>query len=244
VIEGETHVPKRLGTSAGDRSLSQQRRLRRPVHASLILFGRLLFGWPMYLLFGTTGGPERGTTSHFWPFKPFSGALFGRRWNRRVLGSSAGVLCALAVLVGWAIAAGNPMVPLALYAGPYLVCNAWLVTYTWMQHTNHDIPHYDQTEWSFVRGAFCSVDRPYGVVFDTLHHRIGSTHVAHHLNAGIPHYRAKAATAAIADAFPEFYRYDPTPVPVALWRASDDCVAVGKSTDGWRFGRRGEVPLG
>jgi len=33
----------------------------------------------------------------------------------------------------------------------------------------------------YTKGAFLTIDRPYGAVFDFLHHRIGSTHVAHHV---------------------------------------------------------------
>ena len=124
---------------------------------------------------------------------------------------------------------------MALYGGPLLVVNAWVVAYTWMQHTDTDIPHYDDDEWSFVRGAFCTVDRPYGTVADFLHHRIGSTHVAHHLDPKIPHYRAKVATDAIAAAYPELYRFDETPAAKALWRIARDCHVVTKTPDGWRF---------
>jgi Cu+-exporting ATPase len=72
-------------------------------------------------------------------------------------------------------------------------------------------------------------------LLDLLHHRIGSTHVAHHIDHRIPHYRAQRATDAIREAFPEWYRFDPTPIPVALWRVGRDCVAVAESGDGWRF---------
>ena len=58
-----------------------------------------------------------------------------------------------------------------------------------------------------------TIDRPYGKIFDFLHHRIGSTHVVHHIDCTIPHYRAKAATEAIKETFPDHYLYDPTPLP-------------------------------
>jgi omega-6 fatty acid desaturase (delta-12 desaturase) len=123
----------------------------------------------------------------------------------------------------------------ALYLGPYLVCNAWLVAYTWLHHTSADTPHYDDADWTYVRGAFCSIDRPYGRVLDLVHHHIGSTHVAHHLFARIPHYHAVEATEAIKAAYPELYRYDPTPIPRALWQVSKECVAVTETPDGWRY---------
>ena len=233
--EGETHVPKAVGTQQGDRNASTGRRVGTTLHAAGTVVGRLLIGWPAYLLFGATGGSVRGTTNHFWPYKPFSEALFGDRWKKKVLLSAAGVIVMLGVLATWAVAAGSIWPVVALYGGPYLVNNMWLVGYTWLQHTDVDVPHYDADEWSFVRGAFCSIDRPYGRVFDLLHHRIGSTHVAHHLDPKIPHYNAAEATDAIKEAFPDLYVYDPTPVPVALWRVARECHIVAPTDDGWRF---------
>ena len=195
---------------------------------------RLGIGWPSYLLIGATGGDERGITNHFWPSKPFSQALFPDRWKAKVKWSSVGVLVTVAILIAWAIVA-SPWQVLALYVGPYVVVNGWLVTYTWLQHTDADIPHYGEDEWSFVRGAFCSVDRPYGPIVDFLHHRIGTTHVAHHLDAKIPHYHAAEATAAIKAAFPDLYRYNPTPIRKALWDVAKNCHVVEPTNDGWQF---------
>ena len=89
-----------------------------------------------------------------------------------------------------------------------------------------DVPHFTGSNWSYIKGAFMSIDRPYGPIFDFLHHRIGSTHVVHHIDCTIPHYRALAATKAVEKAFPEHYLYDPTPLPEALWRISTKCIAV------------------
>ena len=232
--EGETHVPRAEGTKRANRLMSARRRLGPRTHGALTITARLGIGWPSYLLVGSTGGPERGVTNHFWPARPFSSALYPGRWPRKVLLSSVGVAGVIVLLAGWAWTAG-PIVVVAVYLLPYLVCNAWLVAYTWLQHTDTDVPHYDAEEWSFVRGAFCSVDRPYGRVINFLHHRIGSTHVAHHFDARIPHYNARAATKAIADAFPDLYRFDPTPIPRAMWRIARECHVVAPTDDGWRY---------
>lgn len=233
VTEGETHVPKRITTPRGLRTLAARGKLGANTHGVFTLASRLGFGWPLYLLFGLTGGPERGVTNHFWPSRPFSQALFPDRWKRKVRWSSVGVLVMLSVLLWWAIA-GSAMQMLALYVGPYIIVNGWLVSYTWLQHTDTDIPHYDD-DWSFVRGAFCSVDRPYGPIADLLHHRIGTTHVAHHLDAKIPHYNAALATEAISKAFPHLYRYNPTPIRRALWNVAKNCHVVAETNDGWQF---------
>ncbi len=237
LVDGETHVPKVEGTRAGDRSDATGRRVGERVHAVLTLVGRLVFGWPLYLLVGATGGSGRGVTNHFYAGRPFDGDLFPGRWQRRVLYSTAGVAATLAALVGWAVAAGSIVPVLALYVGPYLVCNAWVVAYTWLQHTDVDIPHYSGENWNYVRGAFTSVDRPYRRVIDRLHHRIGTTHVAHHLEAKIPHYHAAEATEALALAFPAHYRYDDTPVVKALWRVARRCHVVAPRDDGWSYRR-------
>lgn len=87
-----------------------------------------------------------------------------------------------------------------------------------------------------MKGALTTIDRPYGPVFDFLHHKIGSTHVAHHLNHTIPHYHAEEATAALRAAFPQFYLYDPTPILQATWRVGRDCTAAAqKPTGEWVF---------
>ncbi len=235
LTDGETHVPKRIDQSAGYRAVNARKSLGGTLHASLGIAGRLLFGWPVYLLTGATGGPDRGMTNHFWPFAPFSNALFPARWARKVVASAVGVLAVLALLAGWAVAVGSVVPVLVLYVGPYLVCNAWLVAYTWLHHTGSDTPHYEGDDWSFVRGAFCSIDRPYGRFLDLAHHHIGSTHAAHHLFARIPHYHAVEATEAIRTHYPDLYRFDPTPIPKALWKAANECVAVTPTDDGWRY---------
>lgn len=45
------------------------------------------------------------------------------------------------------------------YGIPYLAVNHWLVMITYLQHTDPSLPHYDATEWNFVRGALCTMDR-------------------------------------------------------------------------------------
>jgi len=233
LTDGETHVPLRADTAPGKRSLAWRRRLGTRLHATLNIAGHLLVGWPVYLLTGATSGGDR-PTNHFWPWKPFASKLFPARFAKRVLASGAGVFVVIALLTWWALAT-SPMLVVALYGGPYLVNNAWLVGYTWLHHTGANTPHLDGDQWSYVRGAFSSIDRPYGRLFDTLHHRIGSTHAAHHLVSRIPHYHAEQATVAIKEAFPDLYQYDPTPVPKALWRLGKECVAVAETDDGWFY---------
>merc|ERR1712224_791607 len=190
----------------------------------------LVFGWPAYLLSGATGGSEYGLTNHFVPVKPFSDGLFPTETHKKkVWISAAGVLAVIGALTFASTKVGFLPIFL-LYVLPYMACNFWLVLYTWLQHTDVDVPHFNGDEWDWVKGTFMTIDRPYGPVLDFLHHRIGSTHVAHHVAHTIPHYHAKEATEALATAFPHIYLYDPTPLHKALWRVSRDCVACTSTT--------------
>jgi fatty acid desaturase len=234
---GETHVPVRDTTPAGKASLWWQETIGDEAFAIVTIGVKLLFGWPLYLATGATGGPARGMTNHFWPAWPFSTALFPGEWRRKAWLSDIGVAVMLGLLGWWTYAAGFLPV-LAVYGGPYLVVNFWLVLYTWLQHTDVDVPHFDDEEWTWVKGAFMTVDRPYGAVLDFLHHRIGSTHVAHHMDARIPHYHAAKATRALRENFPDLYRYDPTPIPKVIWRVATRCHVVSKRDEGWMFAER------
>ena len=232
--EGETHVPDVEGSAGGQLSRTFKRVLGEPAFAVTRMVSYLVFGWPVYLMTGASGGPKYGVSNHFWPFKPFSDKLFPGKWKQKVLWSDVGVLAMLGLLGFWAKSAGIWTV-LAVYGGPYIVVNVWLVLYTWLQHTDVDIPHFDEDNWSFIKGAFHTVDRPYGPVFDFLHHRIGSTHVAHHVNSTIPHYHALEATNVLKEKYPEHYLYDPTPIHKALWRVAGNCLAVEKRGDMYVF---------
>ena len=94
------------------------------------------------------------------------------------------------------------------------------------------MPHLNDDEFSYMRGAFLTIDRPYPPIIDWLHHRIGTTHVAHHIDCTIPHYHAREATDAIKENFPKAYLFEPTPVHKALWRIASHCIAVKRREDG------------
>jgi fatty acid desaturase len=247
---GETHVPERF--VEGDEEASYRLRSKfldlLPSNIGMKVWGafqgflHLVIGWPAYLLIGATGGPDRGMTNHFYP-NPLTTPtqpkreLFPGNWKEKVYQSDIGIAAMVGVLVAWTICHGVTEV-MALYGGPLLIVNAWLVLYTWLQHTDVDVPHFSADNHNFVKGALHTIDRPYDKldrwgIIDYLHHKIGSTHVAHHFDSTIPHYKAQAATEAIKKAFPEFYLYDPTPIPQALWRVCKGCTAVEKRNNVW-----------
>eukprot|EP01127_Copromyxa_protea_P004892 TRINITY_DN14717_c0_g1_i1.p1 TRINITY_DN14717_c0_g1~~TRINITY_DN14717_c0_g1_i1.p1 ORF type:complete len:398 (-),score=78.13 TRINITY_DN14717_c0_g1_i1:52-1245(-) len=234
VDEGETHVPHLCTSPTGAAALESRLSMGDDAFGILNTIQHLLFGWPAYLLTGVSGGPNRGVTNHFIGFSTGEQELFPTHLKHKVWASDVGIVVVLFALYKWVQAEGLVVVLLS-YGLPYLVVNAWLVGYTWLQHTDVDIPHYEGADWTWAKGALLTVDRPYPFIIDWLHHRIGSTHVAHHICHTIPHYRAVEATEAIKKAFPDHYLYDPTPIHTALWRIAKECVAVRKEGDMWVY---------
>jgi len=236
LTEGETHVPYVAGEKKGDSSTARREKLGEGLYGVIRLVVHLFFGWPAYLIGGATGGPVRGKTNHFLPFmgNQDQHKLFPAPWDTKVYWSDVGIAAVIGGLVYWAQMTSWTQVGL-LYFAPYAFVNVWLVLYTWLQHTDTDIPHYDKENWNFIKGALATVDRPYGPILNFLHHGIGRTHVAHHVNSAIPHYNAWKATAALKEAFPEHYLYDPTPIHIAMWRVATKCIAVQQRGDRWVF---------
>jgi len=255
---GETHVPEPLGEGGAVEGGAYSKRetlLEKfgeetgiKIWGGLQMFLHLVIGWPGYLLVGATGGPDRGMTNHFYPNpltepKQPKRELFPGNWKEKVYQSDIGIAAVVGGLIAWTACHGFGEM-MALYGGPYLVINAWLVVYTWLQHTDVDVPHFSQEDHSYVRGALHTIDRPYDKLdplgaIDFLHHKIGTTHVAHHFDSSIPHYKAQAATDAIKENFPELYLYEPTPIPEALWRVCKGCTVVEKRGDKWVWKNNG-----
>ena len=232
---GETHVPPRAESAFGQSVEATVQRLGPNLFGLQALFTHLVLGWPLYLLSGVAGGEDYGApTSHFWNGAPFRNGrrpLFPAGFRPRMLQSNLGLI---AMLLALALAAAHFSVArvLCVYGLPLLVINAWLVTYTWLQHTDTDIPHFAADQWTWAKGALQTVDRPYGPLINLLHHGIGSTHVCHHVNSAIPHYNAWRGSALLQQQFPDLVRYDPTPIHRALWRVASRCSVVRQEAEG------------
>ncbi len=240
ITNGETHVPIVVDgdgineKKGGREELIMSSSLGKIKYGILQLVLHLGLGWPAYLLSGSTGGIKYGISNHFWPEKPFSKKLWTSGWAKKVWLSDIGTALIIFLIFRFVFEYGFIPV-LALYIGPLLVVNCWLVIYTWLHHTDTDVPHLSNSEFTFIRGAFLTIDRPYGKVIDFLHHNIGSSHVAHHLFPTIPHYYAKEATKVIKKAFSKIYLYSPQPIPLALWNVACNCIAVESKKDDGKY---------
>ena len=240
ITNGETHVPLVINGDGftekvgGEKELHFSNSIGKKNYGILQIFLHLICGWPAYLLTGSTGGIKYGTSNHFWPIKPFSNVLWPAVWTKKVWISDIGVALTLLGIFYFTFKYGLFPV-IAMYLGPLLVVNIWLVVYTWLHHTDSDVPHLSNTEFTFMRGAFLSIDRPYGKILNFLHHNIGSSHVVHHVCPTIPHYHAKKATVLIKKAFKKAYLFNPDPIHKAIWNIACNCVAVKQDDNGERY---------
>jgi omega-6 fatty acid desaturase (delta-12 desaturase) len=256
LVDGESHVP----STATDNGLgpNQERNsfyaawheaMGDGAFAVFQIWSHLAVGWPLYLLgLASTGKVAHDGTplhetgqvmDHFRPTSP----MFPVKLQAKILLSSVTEVATLAAL-GYAAYQFGTLPVILYYWGPYCFVNAWLVLYTWLQHTDPSVPHYGDGEWTWVKGAISTIDRPYGI-FDFFHHTIGSTHVAHHLFHEMPWYNADKATAHIK-AFLEpkgLYNYDPTPWWKAMWRIARTCHFMESNEGTQYFKSLEDVPL-
>lgn len=194
--------------------------LNNPLGRVIALTVTLTLGWPLYLMFNVSGRPYDRFASHYDPHGP----IYTDRERLQIYISDAGVLAVTYGLYHLAAAKGLAWV-MCVYGGPLLVVNAFLVLITYLQHTHASLPHYDSSEWDWLRGALATVDRDYGVLNKVFNH-ITDTHVAHHLFSTMPHYHAMEATKAIKPVLGDYYHFDGTSVYKAAWREAKECIYV------------------
>ncbi|KAD4384222.1 hypothetical protein E3N88_24390 [Mikania micrantha] len=194
--------------------------LNNPPGRMLTVLTTLVLGWPLYLLFNVSGRPYDRFACHYAPNSP----IFNTRERLQIWVSDIGLIIVSYVLYQVAIAKGLVWL-VCVYGVPLLIVNAFLVTITYLQHTHPSLPHYDEFEWDWLRGALATVDRDYGVLNKVFHH-ITDTHVVHHLFSTMPHYHAEEATKAVRPLLGEYYRVDDTPFYVAMWREAKECLYV------------------
>ncbi|XP_068651747.1 delta(12)-fatty-acid desaturase FAD2-like [Aristolochia californica] len=194
--------------------------LNNPPGRFLTLFVSLTLGWPLYLAFNVSGRKYERFACHYNPYGP----IYNERERLQILVSDAGMLAVVWGLYRFAAIQGLSWV-VCMYGVPLLIVNGFLVLITYLQHTHAALPHYDSSEWDWLRGALATVDRDYGVLNKVFHH-ITDTHVAHHLFSTMPHYHAIEATKAIKPILGEYYRFDGTPFYKAMWREARECVYV------------------
>jgi omega-6 fatty acid desaturase (delta-12 desaturase) len=189
-----------------------------------------VLGWPTYLFMNFTGSPKydfERFTNHFNPFS----VLFPSNIKPYVLLSDIGLFFWVFILYRIACVIG--FIPLLnYYLIPYLIVNFWLVTITFLHHTDTKIVRYMPSEWNWMRGAFGTIDRDYGWFLNYAHHHISDTHLVHHLFSKMPHYHAVEATKAIEKSgiLGKYHLHSSETFYSALWNSIGCgrwCVEVG-----------------
>lgn len=191
-----------------------------PVVALVRFFLMLTLGWPLYLILNVAGQNFGRRTNHFEPSSP----LFRNsdRWG--VIVSNIGIL-AMLLLLGIAAKETSLWTVVAHYGMPYLWTNAWLVYITFMHHHDTRVPHYDDANFNFVRGALCSVDRDYGWLVNSWLHHINDSHVVHHLFHDMPWFNAIEVTRKyIKPALGKHYASDSRNMWTQTWESWSQCL--------------------
>jgi len=228
VDRDEDFVPKKkkeiAAAAAGGWGVTEY--LQHPLGRILMIALMLLLGWPLYLICNVSGRKYPRFASHFDPNSP----IYSRREQLQIVISDLGLLLAGIGLYRLGTAYGFLWL-FKVYGVPLLIVNMFLVLITFLQHTHPALPHYEDAEWDWLRGALATVDRDYGILNSVFHH-IVDTHVAHHMFSTMPHYHAMEATKAMKPILGRYYQFDSTPVPLALYRDFKECIYVEADGDG------------
>ncbi|OIT26623.1 delta(12)-fatty-acid desaturase [Nicotiana attenuata] len=198
--------------------------LNNPLGQVVTLAFTIILGEPLHLAFNVFGKPsDLFACDHFDPYAP----IYNDRERKQIYISNADVIAATYVLYRLALAQGLPWL-ICFYGVPLLIAKNLYILVTFLHHAHPSLPHYDSSEWDWLRGALATVDRDNGVLVNKVSHHIADTHVVHHLFPAIPHYHAVEATRAIKPLLGEYYQFDDTPVHKAIWRDFKKCIYVEK----------------
>jgi len=208
-----------------------------PIGATVGFMSYLIAGWPMYLIYNSSGQRRYPQgTNHFNP----NSAMFAPHHRNQIIVSDIGIFLWIAALAAAIYHYGFATV-FRVYGAPYLWVNHWLVLITFLQHTDPLLPHYRAPEFTFPRGALATLDRnllgDLGPVMGWIgaHATLGisETHILHHVCSKIPHYNAWEASAALRKVLvPTGIRLDGAPGGWAeMYRVYKECKFVEDEGD-------------
>jgi len=225
----ENYVPY----SRSDYSLPPQERAHRADYSEMfeetpiVTLWRMILmqicGWWLYLGCNMMGSKiYPAGTNHFNPESP----LFKPEQRRGIIISDLGIAAMISALVYFGYLYGWQAVVM-VYGVPYILCNHWIVLCTFLHHSDPTIPHYRKEEWSFLRGAAATVDRPIlGWMGRYFFHNVSHDHIAHHFFSHAPFYNQPKITEAIRSVLKEDYNFDSTNSLYALYRSFTQCVFI------------------
>jgi len=232
----ETHLPWRRSDFVGlppddDATEHDYQHLvqETPAFTLFRLVVRQFIGFQAYLINNRKGNPKYYAkfTSHYDP----SSKLFKPSDRSAVILSDFCILSMIALLTYWGYTRGGREA-WRVYWVPWFWTHNWIVTFTYLQHSDPTVPYYRDKEWTFLRGALSTVDRPmFGWIGRELWFGVAHDHVAHHIFHSVPFYNLPEVTEAIKPILGPYYLYDSTPTLYALWRSFTQCQFVEDQGD-------------
>ena len=165
-----------------------------------------LVNWPLYLYVGRPDGGHLFLYGRLWK---------DAKWSEMARGYMSSAVT-LASMCFWYTMLSPSSNFVACYMMPWVWYGWWLFTVTYFQHHFDEMVLFEQGAWSYVRGAFETIDRTFGFGIDNFHHNITDCHVVHHLLfTKIPHHNLRKATDAMcaglkANGYPTLYKHEQT----------------------------------
>ncbi|CCM00809.1 uncharacterized protein FIBRA_02851 [Fibroporia radiculosa] len=203
----------------------------------ILTMGRLLImqcvGWWLYMTTNAMGSRRypKGT-NHFSPYS----SLFRPEERLGIVLSDIGLIGMGSILYYASKLYGGKAV-LMYYFIPYVVRGVFfwaryvtiglVLMLTYLHHSDPTIPHYRKEQWSWVRGAAATVDRPLlGWMGRFFLHNVSHDHVAHHFFSYAPFYNQPEITKCIRGVLKDHYNYDSTNSFYALYRSFTQCMFI------------------
>ncbi|KAH8102900.1 fatty acid desaturase-domain-containing protein [Cristinia sonorae] len=199
-----------------------------PIYTAVMMFVMQAFGWWLYLGHNAMGSPRHPAgTSHLNPYS----TIFTKEQRRGIIISDVALISMGTLLYYYGSHYGWTKF-IAMWLIPDIICNHWIVLCTYLHHSDPTLPHYRREEWSFLRGAAATVDRPImGWMGRFFLHNVSHDHVAHHFFSQVPFYNMEEVTQAIRTVLKDDYNYDSTNAWYALYRSFTQCVFIEDEGD-------------
>lgn len=200
-----------------------------PLYVLFSLIVQQLIGFPLYLIFNTSGPKEfpKGT-GHFNPNAMFftTPALrFG------VVFSDLSMLAMAYIVREWVKAHGGLAV-FMYYGIPTFLVSNWVTMIVYLHHTDPAVPHYREGAWTYTRGALATIDRDFlGWQGRFFLHDIAHFHIVHHLFPRMPFYRGEEATKYLKKVIGKDYNFSDKSVFHSLWTYARRCQFVDDHVD-------------
>lgn len=235
----EVWVPSReiikpVGTKTSEKSqLQETKEEHSHFYVWYMIFVMLTAGWPMYIFTNATGHMTQDSANHFNPNSSiFDNMKKSDKWKIH-LGTAGIVAWTLFLIASPFLFSGFTFMMLVrLYVLPMCVNFFFLTSITYLQHTDPKLPHFESSEWDWLRGATTTIDRDMGTFLNWQLHDIHHTHVCHHIFSKLPFYNSREATVHIKRVLGDSYQYEEENYFISLYKNLKACRTLQETEPG------------